>query len=45
MVCFAILVLISLNEIDEALVFYNKALKLDESNNTLKTKIASYETE
>lgn len=38
-------VLISLNEIDEALVFYNKALKLDESNNTLKTKIASYETE
>ena len=38
-------VLISLNEIDEAIIFYNKALLLDEDNNNLKLKISSYDTQ
>jgi len=37
--------LISLNEIDEAIIFYNKALLLDEDNNNLKLKISSYDTQ
>ena len=38
-------VLISLNEIDEAIIFYKKALLIDEDNNDLKLKISSYESE
>ena len=32
-------------EIDEALIFYNKALLLDEDNEQLQTKISSYESQ
>ena len=38
-------VLISFNEIEEALIFYNKALLLDENNDKLKSKISSYESQ
>ena len=38
-------VLISVEEIDEALIFYNKALLLDEDNEQLQTKISSYESQ
>ena len=37
--------LISVEEIDEALIFYNKALLLDEDNEQLQTKISSYESQ
>ncbi len=38
-------VLIALKEKDEALVFYKKALELDQDNNTLSEKISSYENQ
>jgi len=38
-------VLISLSKIEEALIFYNKALLLDENNDKLKSKISSYESQ
>ena len=38
-------VLISVEEIDEALIFYNKALLLDKDNEQLQAKISSYESQ
>ena len=36
---------LSVEEIDEALIFYNKALLFDEDNEQLQKKISSYESQ
>ena len=38
-------VLIALEEKDEALIFYKKALELDKDNSALSEKISSYENQ
>ena len=38
-------VLIALEEKDEALIFYKKALELDQDNSALSEKISSYENQ